>query len=228
MDNKFLKMAFAGFVLTVSGFVDAGIIDTTSSWDGSSSISPFGENGTATYGQTFTVDNETSLDNFTFYLNDSIDPDFTDFEAFVMDWSGTKATGSVLYQSAALSTTNNNGSDGFEEFSINTGGLSLTSGNQYVAFFSASNLFDTIDGTSMWAGLNGADVYSGGQFVFNNNGSNFSSLTSEDWQKNFQGIGSDLAFSMTFSDVSVPEPSTLVILALSLMGLASRRFKNQS
>ncbi len=108
-----------------------GFNPTTSSWNGSSFISPFGESNTATYGQTFTVGSEASLDNFTFYLNDNVNPDFTDFEAFVMGWDGTRARGGVLYQSASLSTTNNNGSDGFEEFSINTGGLFLTSGSQY-------------------------------------------------------------------------------------------------
>lgn len=211
------------FALSFVGSVNAGVIDTTPNWDGNSSISSFGEPNTATYGQTFTAGSETSLDSFTFYLNDRENPDFTDFEAFVMGWDGEKATGSILYQSEPLSTTNNNGSDGFEEFTINTAGVTLNSGSQYVAFFSASNLFDSVFGNSIW-GITYNDIYSGGQFVFINNGSNFSSLTSDAW---FGLENSDLAFSMTFSDgsVSVPEPGTLALLMLGLAGMGYSRKK---
>ena len=175
------------------------IIETVSSWDGSRSIGSFGETNTATYGQTFTVDGpETDLDSFTFYVNDNVNPDYVDFEAYVMEWDGSKATGPILHQSAPISSTNNGGSDGFESFTIDTGGVSLTAGKQYVAFFCASNLFDGLYGTARFGGVLGS-TYTGGSFVHDNNGSNFSQLTTSTWDNTTGGSWGDLAFEIVLS-----------------------------
>ena len=182
-----------------SGGGSQTIIETVSSWDGSRYISSFGETNTATYGQTFTVDGpETVLDSFTFYVNDNVNPDYVDFEAFVMEWDGTKATGPILHSSSPISTTNNGGSDGFETFTINTGGISLTAGKRYVAFFCASNLFDGQYGTGRFGGVVGS-TYAGGSFVHDNNGSNFSQLTTSPWDNTTGGRWGDLAFEIVLS-----------------------------
>ena len=200
-------------------------IDTVPSWNGSNYIHTFGEINTATYGQVVTVPAGTSyLNSFTFYLDDQLDPDFVDFHAFVHAWDGTKATGAQLYQSAAMSTTNNGGAGGFEAFTINTGGVSVTSGQQYVLYFSASLLFDGSLGRSHWGTINqGAtppDTQPGGNFVFMNNGNDLSSLTTNNWSQR-QG---DLAFTASFSDTpAVPEPSTALLVGLGLGGMAIRR-----
>lgn len=215
MNIKLLMLATGTLILS-SSVNAATFIDTTPSWDGSSAISPFGEGNTATYGQTFTVGVDTQLDDFTYYLDDLLNPDFVDFEAYVMGWDGLKATGPVLYQSSAMSTTNNGGSDGFESFTINTGGLNLTQGNQYVAFFSASNLFDTITGTSKM-GLINTDVYSGGSFVFLNNAADFSLLTANNWSIT---SSFDAAFTMNFSSASpVPVPAAAWLFGSGMLGL---------
>lgn len=218
------KILIITATLALSTTVNAAtVIDTISSWDGTSSIVDFGETNTATYGQTFTVDTQNQLNSFTYLMNDHLNPDFVNFEAFVMAWDGTKATGSILYQSSPITTTNNAGLDGFESFTVNTGGLNLTTGNQYVAFFSASNLFDGVNGTSSWAYNN--DVYSGGNFVYLNNGDNFSNLTTNNWNQRDR----DLAFSMNFTS-PIPEPSTYALMlgGLGLVGfMAYRRKKTQ-
>ena len=65
---------------------------------------PFGETNTATYGQTFTVQaGNTLMNSFTFLVNDNLNPDFVDFEAFVAPWDGTKA-GALLFESAMISS----------------------------------------------------------------------------------------------------------------------------
>ncbi len=83
------------------------VIDTTTSWDGSSfavgnftSALLLGEPDFATIGQTFTVGMDNILNSFAFWLDD-IGTDPVNFAAFVMEWDGSKATGPILFQSAA-------------------------------------------------------------------------------------------------------------------------------
>lgn len=214
---------------SLSGILSDQAIDTTPFWNGSNYIWPFGETNTATYGQTFsvpTIDNV--LTSFTFFLDEYEGPDVADFAAYLMEWDGTKATGSILYQSEPQSTDS---VPGFQEFIFNTGGISLIPGAQYVAFLNASNFFDGEYGTAKMGYIadigdiySGAgDVYSGGSYVFFNNGSDFSLLTTTPWE-NFvgQGLG-DAAFRASFQhSTSVPEPASRAsLLGLGAFGLGS-------
>ncbi|MBG1265378.1 PEP-CTERM sorting domain-containing protein [Nostoc sp. WHI] len=229
---KKLSMAATGAVMIALGVVETAqaqtIIDTTPSWNGTDSIIEFGEFDTATYGQTFTVGSDNILNDFTFFLNDfDRQSDVVDFAAYVAEWDGSKATGSILYQSVPQSTTN---APGFEQFTFNTGGIGLTSGKQYVAFLSASNFFD---GTSGLAGLGAIlfqDVYSGGDFVFYNNGSDFSLLTQNAWDGGVGNGFGESAFKASFSQkiASVPEPTTMLgVLAFGALGISSLHKRKQ-
>ncbi|WP_017653569.1 PEP-CTERM sorting domain-containing protein [Fortiea contorta] len=201
--------------------VQAATIDTTPSWNGSTEISSFGEPDTATYGQTFTVGTDNIINSFTFYLKNNPG---VDFAGYIAAWDGTKAQGPILYNSGVRST---GAGGGFQEFAFNTGGIALTSGAQYVAFLSASNFFDGNFATTT-LGYLGQDVYPGGGFVFLNNGSDFSQLTTTAWQT-FIGDGvDDTAFKASFNAQPVPEPLTILgTMTAAGLGVAMRRKQKQ-
>jgi hypothetical protein len=210
---KNLSLAIAGAVCVALGGVGsvqaATLIDTVG--NGGGSVAAFGEgiynrlfSANPTYGQTFTIGSDNVLNNFTFWLDDHSDPGAVDFGAYVMAWDGSKATGNILYQSGKRSTT---GAAQMEEFTFNTGGITLISGQQYVAFINASNFFDGINSTVRMRTSNGD--YSGGKFVLLNYGTDFSNITTQNWYE--QGSVSDLAFKAILTSASaqpVPEPSS--------------------
>ena len=207
-------------IIAITGTARATTIDTTATWDGIEAIGSFGETDTATYGQTFNLSagSDTSLDSVTFYVDDFSNPDSIDFAFYLYEWDGTKITGSSLFESAPMSTSN---AVGFEALTVNTGGVTLSTGTDYVFFLSASNFFDGEPGNGKMGFLN-PGPYSGGTFVFMNNGSDFGLLSTASWSIWAAG---DLAFTMELS--AVPEPSTLLLLGSGLVGLGfvRRRFK---
>ena len=108
-----------------------------------------------------------------------------------------------------------------------TGQINLTSGKKYVSFLSASNFFDGVSGLSRMGStrFQGGDVYSGGDFVYNNNGSNFNSLTANNW---VSGRFGDAAFKASFSSQSVPEPASILgMLAFGAVGATSALKRKQ-
>ena len=50
-----LAISFFVVLAATSRESQAGLIDTTAGWDGTTGVSPFGERSLATFGQTFTV-----------------------------------------------------------------------------------------------------------------------------------------------------------------------------
>lgn len=211
---KLFAIAFTVFVSSVPCAQAATTIDTTP-WD--STLFPFGEPITATYGQTITVPSiDNVLKSFTFFLDDSsIRPGPTKFEAFVYAWDGTKATGPALFASSPMSTTNNAGNDGFESFEIDTGMLALEAGSVYVLFFSTANLFDGVEDASVSA-LRTDNPYPGGEFFYLSNGNDFSAVTREPW----------IAITSPFYDLGframlvVPEPTSAVVHCIACMAIS--------
>lgn len=191
----------------------------------------FGETIYATVGQTFTVptNGENVLNNFSFALNDISPIVPVRFSAYVMQWdtSNNRATGNILYTSTvqpnvpSRTTTNQSG---YEQFSFNiNNGLTLTTGQQYVAFLSVSRFFNDNTAGQLASVGQGAAI-ADGTFVFRNTGgrttdSDFiNSLTSFSWNSEEEV---DAAFTASFSaPTAVPfgfSPG-LGILALGACG----------
>jgi hypothetical protein len=200
------ELAFNNNVLSnYSRTLSIQTITTIPDWNGTSSISSFGEPNTATYGQTFTVPLDyVQLNSFSFLVDDFSDPGPINFVAYIMAWDGFKATGDILYQSDPYTTA---GSPEFETFIFSTGGLLLEAEQKYVAFLSASTQFDGVTGRGRMA-IVSSNPYSGGEFVFINNGSDFNLLTSSNWASS---LSIDSAFSMEFSIPNFVSISDIVI-----------------
>jgi hypothetical protein len=135
------RMILSGavIVLLAGGRAEGGlIVNTTPGWSvfGGSGASDLG--GDYFFGQTFRLTGSNlSLDSFSmFAVNLDKQGGNINFALFVMQWDGAKAVGPVLYQSSMVSTTlpaSFGGNRIFEGFTFNTGALSLTSGQAYVA-----------------------------------------------------------------------------------------------
>jgi hypothetical protein len=207
---------------------------TTIGAGGGSFVQSWGKDGgtpnTQTYGQTITTPTDNILTSFSFWLGRTSTnfPDPSDvslsFMAYVYQWNSgaSMATGPALYTSGVY-THNATPATPFTEYAFYTGGLSLIPGSTYALFLSTSGLAG--DGHIMWEAATGDD-YTGGSFIFHNNGEDKSLWTTDPWAA---GFASDLHFEATFAGSTVPEPSTWLMLATGLLGLggvAVRRRRN--
>ena len=219
-------------IMVLGLFVSSAANATVISAGGGSFVQSFGKGSgtddTQTYGQSITVPTDNVLDSFSFWLGKTsttfpapTNPSLS-FMAYVYEWNGTMATGSALYTSGVY--THNAAPDSpFIEYTFNTGGLSLTTGDTYALFLSTSGL--TGDGHIQWESAT-ADEYLGGNFIFLNNGEDITKFTTDPWGS---GIASDLHFEAVFSgSTTVPEPATLALLSLGLAGLGINRRKRVS
>lgn len=222
-------------ILLASVKTQATTIDTSSSWIGGG-VSGFGEGATGIFGQTFTVpESDTILDSFTFWLADFVispySPDYVDFSAYVMAWEHNDdymrmhAVGDVLWQSDQQSTTNNNGQgSGWEEFTFQTDGIKLDSGEKYIIFLSSLEFNDGEPGyAKMGAVPNALDQ---DYFVAKQGGA----FTTTGWTR-FQDED-DAAVIISFSapapaPAPVPEPSTMLLFGTGLAGLVGSRLRRK-
>lgn len=219
MGRKSVSLALGlGFALVgVMTANAATTYETESLWNGITTISPFGNPNTSTYGQTFLAPVDPLMTDFSFHINASVATTLQ-FQGEVYQWSGPmqgnggQATGAMLYQSAPTVLM---GNGAFQTVTM-TPNIMLTPGNQYVALLTISdptNYAATI-GTSIWALLfntHGANNGGGGA-VFYNNQNNHAALNSSTWDTFFDY--GDMAWRANFTagNVAVPEPGSVALL----------------
>jgi hypothetical protein len=211
-----------------SGALANTTIGNTPPWTPASGItSGFGVSGapnyfTPNYGQTVTVPaTDTVLDSFTFYVDL---PTNLIFRGEVYAWNPNtvdpnnpyalgSATGPALYESGQMHTTSYGSGFTIQPFTFNTGGIPLTAGAKYVLFITTSRDYAANAGiTSLgWAGVTGTDTYSGGDWVYMDDGGNTNLWTTVGWTHPalfptaFPGQD-DLAFMASFSS---PLPTSI-------------------
>jgi len=164
------------------------VIDTTIGWDGQENLAPFGKGNIVTegfevYGQTFfTPPGAPTLTRLSFQLEHSPnDTSLEDvfFSVVVMAWNTDRATGSVLFESAIQNITTAQST--MTEYVFDTGGLTLTPGQEYVAFLSANNGFWTTTSTLVRVGFQNADIYPLGSAWILNTDNNLNLITTTAW-----------------------------------------------
>jgi len=222
--KKFVWVLLFFLLLSTGSLFAQSDVNTIPSWNGTDYISSFGVPNTATYGQTITVGvNAGSLNSFAFQIgNCSAD---VSLRASIYAWNGTMATGSSLWQSSLTSIS---AGSGFQLVTFNTGGLMLSPGS-YVLFASTSQDQSGAPNSGCQFGGISPQVYSGGNFVYQNNGTNVSSWTSSGWT---QWTDYDLAFRVTFGPAPANIPTLtewgLILLACGLAFIAFRRLSSAS
>ena len=194
-------------------------IDTTPSWDGVSFAGPWSPNSSYSYGQVITPNTDSSLTDFTFYINPytSTGPIF--YQARVYQWDSrfSGPTGSSIYNSGTLSFSGTSGV--FSEVTITTGGVSLSASTPYVLFFSTIGETQTASSNTNW-GMIYSDVYSGGDFVYSNDSSSFTSP----WDT---FTGNDLAFKVNTAPATSSVPGPLPILGVAAAFGFSRKLRKR-
>lgn len=186
----------------------ANNIDTTSSYTGDIIYWA----GTPVYGQTFdTGGSNANLQSFSLYVSHGSGEGPRYLRGFVGTWDGsTNEMTSLLFLSDETSVS----PGGTQEIAFSTGGIAMTSGQQYVAGIATSDgSISTSGGYSMPFG---ADSIAG-KFVY-------AGSDMETWYVNHVGEN-DVWFKASFA--AVPEPATwaMMIGGFGAVGATLRRRK---
>jgi hypothetical protein len=159
-------------------------------------------------------------DSLTFFVGPTFDFSGVDFHLLITDITtagGEIHPTDVLFESGTLHA-------GFSftptEFTVDVGNLPLLAGQQY-AWILDSFVVPASSFTSTDVGINLAGTYADGEFIEQSLGP-FPGGTRSDHFNSTWAVQDniDLAFTMTFSPTTVPEPSTIPLLVTALFGAA--------
>lgn len=219
------------FCLNIS-LVQASVIETASSWNGSESIGLFGSGpapATPTYGQTFnlTSSDDTVLDSISVYFDtQGVN---LDYHYYLYEWGGTTVNGGALFSS---SIPNSITSSSMTEQALNFNGLELSSLVDYIFVVSVFDI-PTVSPAIAVMGANLSDnIYSNGSFMYSGDltidSSGLPVISGGNpeispWVTDWLGGTIDLAFEMNLTPSSVPAPTTFSLLILSLIGIGFSR-----
>lgn len=111
------------------------LITNVPDWNGFTTISTWGPVTLLSFGQVFVPTGpETILDSFALTISSGFS---FNYQAYVQQFNSTlgSTVGNILFESGVLTT---DGTSAFQAVNVNTGGLNLIAGNEYIAYFSSS------------------------------------------------------------------------------------------
>jgi hypothetical protein len=199
-------------------------IDTISVWDGWTSISSFGVENSATYGQVIRVAaGSTALQSFAFEIGHCSASVTLRGEVYAWDGSNMKATGSALFESTTQIVP---ADSAYHLVTFSPGSLTLPAGD-YVLFGTTSrDQSGAPHSACRWGALTTNTQIPNGSFVFINSSADPTMWTNSTWSD----ISQDLAMQVTGLVAPVPAaPPTglaigfILLVCVGLVELARRR-----
>lgn len=190
----------------------AGTIDTTGAVD--AGIFTWGLADTATYGQTFRLDQDATINSFTFFINDDGIAIAYDALIYAFDFDTLLVTGPELYRESG-STAGNGVTTGYTA-AVN--GVQVMANTDYAIFFHATSV-----GDATWDRATDGSAYMDGQLIFQNNGGNEANWSTVAWEDFVVG---DMGFILEFDEVEaipVPAAAPLMLAGLGGLGFLRRR-----
>jgi hypothetical protein len=121
------------------------------------------------------------------------------YQAFVYQFTNNRISGPALFTSSVF-TAPTTPVPGFAPVTINTGGVVLTPGQQYVVFLTLSTLPAQAASNYRYGSIGNNTGIANGQFVFMNNGIVFGDLSANPWST----IAQDLAITLALNGLISP------------------------
>ena len=190
--NRWTVAALTALLWMPAGAVP--VITNVPAWNGSSAVGFYGPPVVQSVGQIFSATGlETQLENFTFFVQSSGQ---MTFQAYVQEFNQGTSTpvGNILFTSGAIS---NVGAGAFDAVTVNVGGLLLTAGSTYLAYFSTAQQSQVQPNASFGFVPGGSNANLGAPFQ-NNGGASCNAVTGPP-SGSWANVGRELAFTANFS-----------------------------
>jgi PEP-CTERM motif-containing protein len=219
MNNKKISAALVGLIMAVSFNAHAGLItldSTNANWYNSLGIrTPFGQN--------YIIGNNGSIS-------------YNNFSVFDLSGISNNITSATLnFYNPSNGYTSDDLNETFSLFDVNTAIISLIGGSGGVSAYTdlgTGVLYGSIivDGT-VANSIVSVNLNASGLLALNNSNGLFafggSLVTADDNNDRLFGYSRNQPVQLKIETLSIPEPSTLTIFALGVMGLVSRKVKKQ-
>jgi hypothetical protein len=189
----------------------AATYTNSASWNGSDNTFGFGSPDTTSYGEIFTAPSDGPLQSMGFLIN--ANGQSGNAKLVVAQWNGTQAIGPAIYTSAEFALDS---SSGYQWNTVSGINAVLTTGSQYIAYFTTAGVSNPVGSGTFWASTDDHGGVGGDLAFANTNGVDpLSSLPT--WTVTW--ANSDFVYQAQFGTAVTPIPAALPLFASGLVAL---------